>query len=181
MNVCTVSVSAMATFQQTNSSRVICFFVYQDVLKSIFQPFTIVLWAGISWTQEIADSHLYLFLPYPESFLRASGPPPKKEGGRLRQGRSEGSDFNWCFMSPWEVCVNSIAPVGQAWLGGKGTEEYILDEEMLHNLHKERVGVGDAAAQWFVYAYIVVFVYSLDFLDVYLSLCLDFPTMLMKC
>jgi len=43
VNVCMVSVSAMATFQQTNSSRVICFFVYQDVFKAVFQPFTIVL------------------------------------------------------------------------------------------------------------------------------------------
>lgn len=42
--------------------RVIGVFVYQDVFKSVFQPFTIVLWAGIPWAQEITEGHLYLFL-----------------------------------------------------------------------------------------------------------------------
>lgn len=36
--------------------------------------------------------------------------------------------------------------MGKAWLGEKGTEEYVLNEEMLHNFHKERVGIGNAAA-----------------------------------
>lgn len=36
--------------------------------------------------------------------------------------------------------------------------------------HKERVGIGDAAAQWIVYARTVVAVYSLDFLDLSLYL-----------
>lgn len=44
--------------------RVIGVFVYQDALKSVFQPFTIVLWAGIPWTPEITEGHLYLFLTW---------------------------------------------------------------------------------------------------------------------
>lgn len=46
--------------------RVIGVSVYQDVCKSVFQPFTIVLLAGIPWTQEITEGYLYLFLTWTE-------------------------------------------------------------------------------------------------------------------
>lgn len=52
---------------------------------------------------------------------------------RLKQGKSKRPDYNWYFVSTCEVCVNSIAAVDWAWSGGKGVEENILDEEMLHN------------------------------------------------
>lgn len=80
-------------------------------------------------------------------------------------------------MSTCEVFVNSVATAGWAWSGGKGVEQYVLDEEMLHNSLQKRVGIRDAAAEWIVYVWIVVVVHSEDFLDLslYLSCMFELP------
>lgn len=104
------------------------------------------------------------------SFWRASGPSPKN-GKDCNRGNQIEWDYNWHFMSTCEVCVNSVAAAaGWAWSGGKGVEQYVLDEEMLHNSLQKKGWNQRCCSPWIVYAWIVV-ENSEDFLD--LSLCLS--------
>lgn len=76
-------------------------------------------------------------------------------------------------MSTCEVCVNSVAAAGWAWSGGKGVEQYVLDEEMLHNsLQKKGLESEMLQEEWIVYAWIVVVVHSEDFFGLELAFVL---------